>query len=118
MCGKRNLNRTRNFQNTRTPLRNAYFTGKKCYLQLSLIELTENIGFRGKREGYIHKRAIIIALKVATKEAFRFQTRKRSVVFQGAGFRFSKGFHNSRKQTWGILMELLNNNPNETKMHT
>lgn len=58
---------------------------------------------------------MIIALKVATKEAFRFETRKRLVVFKGAGFRFSKGFHNRRKQTWGILMELVNNKLNERK---
>lgn len=102
------------FENTRTPLKNAYFTGKNV-IQLSLIKLTENIGFRGKRERYVHERAMIIALKVATKEAFRLETRKRSVVFKGAGFRFSKGFHNSRKQTWGILMELLNNKLNERK---
>lgn len=66
---------------------------------------------RGKIEGYIHKRATIIALEVA----FGFETRKRSVVFEGAGFRFSKGFHNSGKQTWGILMALLYNKLNERK---
>lgn len=115
MCGKRNLNRTRNFQKHKDATKECIFYWEKCYLQLSLIKLTENIGFRGKRERYVHERAMIIALKVATKEAFRFETRKRSVVFKGAGFRFSKGFHNRRKQTWGILMELVNNKLNERK---
>ena len=67
---------------------------------------------RGKTERYIHKRATIIALEVA----FGIETRKRSVVFEGAGFRFSKGFHNSGKQTWGILMDLLYNKLNERKI--
>jgi len=115
VCGKRNLNRTRNFQKHKDATKECIFYWEKCYLQLSLIKLTENIGFRGKRERYVHERAMIIALKVARKEAFRFETRKRSVVFKGAGFRFSKGFHNRRKQTWGILMELVNNKLNERK---
>lgn len=115
MCGKLNLNRTRNFQKLKDATKECIFYWEKCFLQLSLFKLTEDIGLRGKRKRYIHKRAIKIALKVATKETFRFETRKRTFVFEGAGFRFSKGFHNSRKQTWGILMELLNNNE-QTKM--
>ena len=81
MCGKSNLNRTRNFQIHKDATKECIFYWEKCYLQLCQIKLKEYIGLRGQRERYFHKRATIIALKVSTKDTLGFETKKRSVVF-------------------------------------